>query len=99
MTYTFSNELYSDLHKDAYGFRPSAYNYAQWAKATDDEKQLEWDRLVKLMEDNTSEEQTRQEKAMQRFEQKIASYLDSTTLTRKEVVQMLYDAMEPWLLS
>ena len=36
MKYTFEDNLFSDLHKDAYGFRP---RYHRYYEASDDEKQ------------------------------------------------------------
>jgi len=45
MTHTFDESIVSDLHKDAYGFRPRAYFWDRWEEMTDDEKQSEWDSL------------------------------------------------------
>lgn len=45
MTHTFDTSIVSDLHKDAFGFRPREYFWDCWEEMTDDEKQSEWDSL------------------------------------------------------
>jgi hypothetical protein len=49
--YTFSEELLSDLHKDARGFRPrSEWFWHDWNTSDDDGKQAIWDNLVEELE-------------------------------------------------
>ena len=49
--YTFSEELLSDLHKDARGFRPrSEWFWNNWNTSNDDGKQAIWDNLVEELE-------------------------------------------------
>lgn len=50
MEFTFDEDTISDLHKDAYGFRPRESFFAAWDSMTDVEKQAEWDSLVSAME-------------------------------------------------
>jgi hypothetical protein len=45
MTYTFDENCISDLHKDAYGFRPSQSFWSAWAAFNGDQKQAMWDDL------------------------------------------------------
>ena len=45
-TYTFSDQLVSDLHKDAYGYRPSEAFWLDWSRGTDDDRQSMWDDLL-----------------------------------------------------
>jgi hypothetical protein len=47
--YNYSDELYSDLYKDATGFRPSEIEIKIWNKSTPEEKQTEWDYLLDTM--------------------------------------------------
>jgi hypothetical protein len=76
-TYTFSDDLISDLHKDAYGYRPGEGFWERWAKATDEEKQAEWDWLCQVLEREMAFEREAQAQAVVRFgkliEQTIAS--------------------------
>jgi hypothetical protein len=45
-TYTFDENLVSDIHKDAYGFRPRDGFWSRWSNATIDQKQVIWDELL-----------------------------------------------------
>ena len=54
--YTFSNELISDLHKDAWGHRPRQMFFLKWEKANDDKKQSMWDNLIDDMVTNDKAE-------------------------------------------
>lgn len=59
--YTFSDDLVSDLHKDARGFRPSEYFWEEWTQAPAHVKQEIWNRLqtevnLSIEEDKRSEE-------------------------------------------
>lgn len=44
--YTYSDELYSDLHKDAYGFRPTSDQMIYWASLYPSQKQTLWDDTI-----------------------------------------------------
>ena len=46
--YTFDENLYSDLHKDVYGFRPRSWD--KFYDSTDAEKQRIWDNLLESHE-------------------------------------------------
>lgn len=50
MSYSYADELISDLHKDAYGFRPRGVYMQDWKDMTPGEKQAEWDHLCQLVE-------------------------------------------------
>ena len=69
MEYTFSDELYSDLHKDAFGFRP--YN-ANWIYLTDDEKQADWDYMCNRVELNEKERAESEAEGVKVFEKQVA---------------------------
>lgn len=47
MAYTFDRNLFSDLHKEAFGHRPFPGKLHWLANATDDELQEEWDFLLR----------------------------------------------------
>lgn len=46
----YSEEILSDLHKDAYGFRPREGFYASWKEMTIEERNREWDMMCHLVE-------------------------------------------------
>ena len=72
MTYTYSDELYSDFHKEAFGFRPRGDTYALWQSMTPDQKQDAWDYMGRVCDSNDREEKARQTKSVARFEARIA---------------------------
>jgi len=57
--YTFDETIVSDLHKDAYGYRPSSGWWAEWKSFTPDEKQKGWDRMCEVLEENEEIERRR----------------------------------------
>jgi len=54
--YTYSDELVSDLHKDAWGFRPGEKFWFYWEISDQDAKQAIWDNLIDDMVKNDAEE-------------------------------------------
>lgn len=75
MSHTFSNELYSDLHKDALGFRPCSGDYEVWQIMTDEQKQIRWDYLVMLLSQNEADERAAEERAAQKVEEEITNLI------------------------
>jgi hypothetical protein len=49
--YTFDENIVSDLHKDARGFRPSEYFWEEWSQCGDENRQTIWDSLLKELEE------------------------------------------------
>lgn len=72
MAYTFSTELFSDLHKDAYGFRPRGHRFYD-AATTDDERQTIWDNLQQVVVDNIAAEREHEARALRDFEAEVAN--------------------------
>lgn len=70
MTYTFSTEIFSDLHKDAYGFRPRGHRFYD-ETTKDAERQQIWDYLVQVVEDNIAAEREHEARALRDFESQI----------------------------
>ncbi len=66
--YTFDELTVSDLHKDAYGIRPSQRWWNAWNIASDADKQFRWDRLVDTMNLNLKLEQEQEDLAVAKFE-------------------------------
>ena len=70
MTYTFSTEIFSDLHKDAYGFRPRGHRFYD-TETTDEDRQRIWDNLCQVVEDNMAAEREHEARALRDFEQEV----------------------------
>ncbi len=73
MTFTYSDDLYSDLHKDAYGFRPRGES--AWWSMTPAQKQVEWDYLCEKIEADMKWEAIEQEKACKAFMVRVADLI------------------------
>ena len=91
MSYTFDENIVSDLHKDARGFRPTEYFWEEWTQMPDQFKQKIWDNLL-LELNETMERQGRAEAdAMIALHQRIQGIM---LLGAKDEVQALKWIME-----
>ena len=54
--YTFCENTISDLHKDAWGYRPSQGFWVRWEASNDDAKQSVWNDLIDDMVKNDAED-------------------------------------------
>ena len=68
MEFTYSDDCFSDLHKDVYGFRPRGHRF--YAEC-DEEKQKIWDELCHQLEVNMKHEKIAEEKAVAEFKERI----------------------------
>lgn len=66
--YTYDASIVSDLHKDAYGFRPSEGWWRLWNTMTDAERQVEWDGLLEDSKAAAEADAAREVEAIRRFE-------------------------------
>ena len=73
MTYTFSDNLFSDLHKDAFGFRPRNHEFYD---ATPDRKQEIWDYVCQALEDFMAAEKQAEAQALVEFRAEIRQVMD-----------------------
>ncbi len=91
--YTFNADVLSDLHKDAYGFRPSGDFFREWDLLDNDGKQDLWEQLMDAVRDSILEEARYHNMAITEFEnwveQTMKIVVDST---REDCIRMLHDA-------
>jgi len=92
MNYTFSDDCISDLHKDAYGFRPKMGFWTRWSTATDAEKQQEWDRLVQVLEQSIEEEKINFQSSIARLEDRIQGLIELGAKNRAMAIRWLDEA-------
>lgn len=90
--YTFSDELYSDLHKDALGFRPGEGGYARWASMSDDQKQDHWDYLIRTMELEQEREAMMEKEAIVEFEKHVTGLIANGAKDRQTALRWIMDA-------
>jgi len=74
MTYTFSEDIFSDLHKEAYGRRPTAAH--PFYSASDDEKQLIWDRTSDAMKEEMEREEQQLKADLKAFQTRVQDTID-----------------------
>ena len=91
-TYTFSDQLVSDLHKDAYGYRPSEAFWLDWSLGTDDDRQSMWDDLLLVVDYEVALEREENERRVREFEEEVAANLSRGADTRLIAVSWVLDA-------
>ena len=74
--FTYSDDLWSDLHKDVYGFRPSAIFMKNLLAFDDETKQNLWDALCEQLEENTKAEQSAEVVAVEKFKARIQDVIE-----------------------
>lgn len=91
--YTFDGNIVSDLHKDAYGYRPGEYFWAEWNNSSDADKQHIWDRLIQELQLLMELEAEQEIDAINTFELEIANALDLGAPSREDAVRWIVDGM------
>lgn len=90
--YTYSDALYSDLHKDAYGFRPGESGMSLWAAATPEQKQAKWDSMLESLQISAMEEVAAEKRAVARFEETVAAVIAASAKDRITAIRWLFEA-------
>ena len=91
-TYTYDERIVSDLHKDAYGFRPGEGFRIRWAEASEDGKQAIWDDLCETLDRELAREQEAQTMAIEDFEARVSQALSLGAKSRRMAIRWLLDA-------
>ena len=90
--YTFDMDLFSDLHKEAYGMRPGPSFYDDLQSMTDEQKQGVWDHLFDAARDRADEEHQEHLRAEAQVEKDIASMMSTVSgCTREDAIRYLHD--------
>lgn len=92
--FTFDENTVSDLHKDAFGFRPSQSWWYGWTHATDEQKQHEWDSLIESMEASVKEEKEQEERDIAKFEASVTATIEAGAGDRKTALRWLFEAAD-----
>lgn len=91
-TYTFSDELISDFHKDARGFRPRGLFMDIWNAATDAEKQRIWDCLEEDFREREEQEAAAETAALNDFFQQLVLNKSLGATSTAEAVRWMIQA-------
>ena len=76
MTYTYSDDCISDLHKEVYGYRPRGALMDEWNERTLRQKQELWNALCDELEANTIFEKQQAENAVAKFEARVQDVIE-----------------------
>jgi hypothetical protein len=90
--YTYSDELVSDLHKDAYGFRPREGFWDNWNAASPEMKEEIWCGLLVTMGDRMDEERAAQSKAYAEFRATLKNVMQTQGVNWKTALRWLQEA-------
>lgn len=66
---------FSDLHKDVYGFRPSAIMMENWHAMNAKQKETLWNCLCEELEENIKLSKIVEQEAVERFEARVADVI------------------------
>ena len=69
--YTFDENIVSDLHKDARGFRPTEYFWEEWTQCGDDTRQSMWDNLILELNETMDRERLAEARALAKLLDRI----------------------------
>jgi len=92
--YTFDENIVSDLHKEAYGTRPTSFWWQFWNEATDVEKQIEWNELLEVHAVTMDREAQEKIAAINAFELEIATALDVGARSREDAIRWIVQSLE-----
>lgn len=92
--YTFCEDTVSDLHKDAFGFRPSQNWWGFWNSCTDAEKQQEWDKLCDALERSIEREKEDEKYAIEKFEGMIAKSIAAGAKDKETAMRWAMEASD-----
>ena len=81
----------SDVHKEAYGFRPRGYNFSEMPL---DELRALYDRWAEAARQAFDEERAREEAAVEEFENRIESLIEMGAGDRDTAIRWFLDGME-----
>jgi hypothetical protein len=81
-------QIYSDFHKDAYGFRPR-HDYSNW---TLEQWQEVWADLTRVCEYNRIHEAEQEARAIKDFEEAVVKLIAKGAKDRAAVIRWMHDA-------
>ena len=84
-------QIYSDFHKDAYGFRPRGVNYHEF---TLEELKEDFARFGAISEENRKQEEAANERASVAFEARVQQVIDMGAGDRETALRWIMDSFE-----
>jgi hypothetical protein len=96
MGYTFDENIVSDLHKDAYGFRPGADFWSDWKNASSNTKQKVWDSLLVDLERSIERDRADAARAAEEFLGRIEQMIEYGAADYETALRWIVDAEGPF---
>ena len=93
MTYTFSDELISDLHKEARRHRPPLAWADKWVDCSSDQKQIIWNDLLNEIELSKKALSFTEKKSAQEFEASILETISLGASDRQTAILWIIQGM------
>jgi len=90
-TFTYSEELFSDFHKDAYGFRPRGHEFYD-AETTPERKQEIWDAVGEAFVRAQQEQEMAETVAQAEFEAQVSMTMALGAGTRETAIRWILSA-------
>ena len=94
MNFTFDENIVSDLHKDAHGYRPTSLFWIDWNNGSNSYKQKMWN---DLLEDHATEMESAAKAevaAIKALELEIVNALDVGASSREDAVRWIVQGLE-----
>lgn len=92
VSYSYDFDSFSDLYKEAFGCRPGNYYYEWLEKATDAERQKEWDNLCKFADARDAERQSAEAISLAELEAYLAKTCADNKVDVATAIRWLDDA-------
>lgn len=80
-------DIFSDLHKDVYGFRPRGVTFESL-----EDFDAEYERLVGRLTDQMSDDKIRQDRNMEKFAQRVMETMELCNCDQRRAVAIIADA-------
>jgi hypothetical protein len=94
MAYTFDENIVSDLHKDARGFRPSQTWWSVWNRVSDDVKQDIWDALHQELSETIERESRAEARAALALTERLEKMYDLGATSEVQALKWIIEAEE-----
>lgn len=90
MTFTYDENIFSDIYKDAHGFRPRGHEFYA-TETTPARKQELWDQVILQADEEIERFQEEQKHAVVEFESHIESLIKMGAKTRQKAIEWIVD--------
>ena len=89
--YTFDENIVSDLHKDARGFRPSEYFWEEWSQCGDDTRQTIWDSLLVELEEELERDKRSKSLALAAFNARMDEAFELGAPSNEDAIRWILE--------